>query len=49
VEVPAPPPPRSGGRSTGEIVAIVVLFPFALAVDVAAGFFYILIYAVGSR
>jgi hypothetical protein len=38
--VPAPPPPESGERSTGATVAIVLLFPFALALDITFGVFY---------
>lgn len=39
--MPAPPPPESGERPVGATVAIVLLFPFALAIDLALGVVYI--------
>ena len=38
---PAPHPGSDGTRHPGYIVAIVVLFPFALAVDIVGGVFYV--------
>jgi hypothetical protein len=42
VHMPAPPPPVSGERSTAATVAIVILFPFALAIDISFGIVYVL-------
>ena len=42
-QAPMPPPAHPGSDGTrhpGYIVAIVILFPFALAVDIAGGVFY---------
>jgi hypothetical protein len=46
--VPVPPPPESGERSTGAVVAIVLLFPFALAVDIAFGLAYVVVLIAGK-
>jgi hypothetical protein len=46
--VPPPPPPQSGERSTGAVVAIVILFPFALAVDITFGVVYAIVYVLGQ-
>lgn len=51
-EAPTPPPPQpgtEGGRTAGEIALIVILFPFALAVDVIGAVFYIAVCISGSR
>ncbi len=50
-EAPTPPPPQAGsegGRSAGAVVAIVILFPFALAADIVGAVFYAAICLSGS-